>query len=93
VRSFHGLKANLDESQFCKNCSPNIKKPELCFEIKYSDENKVHKTCGINEKDMQLVTEFLSRSKVHSSFNDSEEPLKNYVKRLEELLDIKINEK
>ena len=93
MNSFRGLKANIDESQFCRKCSPHIKKPELCFEINYSDENKVHKTCGINEKDMQLVSEFLNQSKVHRSFNDSEEPLKNYVKRLEELLDIKITEK
>jgi hypothetical protein len=93
MKYFKGINAKLDESQFCKKCSPDVKKPELCFEILYDDEKKLHISCGITNIDMQLVSEFLSGSKIHSTFNGSEEPLKDYVNRLEKLLDIKITDK
>ena len=92
VNSLKGFNAVLDESQFCKKCSHHIKSPELCFEIKYSDENETHKTCGITETDMELVSEFLHGSKVHKGFRGSEEPLIDHIERIETLLDIKITD-
>ncbi|NVO02364.1 MAG: hypothetical protein HXX09_06635 [Bacteroidetes bacterium] len=92
VNSLKGFNAVLDESQFCKKCSHNIKSPELCFEVKYNDENETHKTCGISETDMELVSEFLNGSLAHKGYHGSEEPLINYIDRLETLLDIKITD-
>lgn len=93
VESFKGLNAKLDESEFCKKCSPKIKDPQLCLEIKYTDDEKVHRTCDVTETDMQLIAEFLSGSNVHKTFYDAHEPLKDYMERLETLLDIKIEPK
>jgi hypothetical protein len=90
VNSLNGFNAVLDESQFCKRCRPNVKSPELCFEVKYNDEKEAHKTCGISETDIELVSEFLHGSLAHKGYHGSEEPLKNYIDRLETLLDIKI---
>jgi len=93
VESFKGLNAKLDESEFCKKCRPKIKDPQLCLEINYADDEKVHRTCNVTDTDMQLIAEFLSGSNVHKTFYDAQEPLKDYMERLETLLDIKLEPK
>jgi len=79
----------LDESQFCKKCSPKQKDPQLCIEIKFTNEKDEHKTCSISPFDLQLLSEFLKGSQVHRGDTGEETPLKNYIDRIKTILDIK----
>jgi hypothetical protein len=85
------LGINLDEKQFCKKCSPGVKDPQLCIDFKYADDTTKHSVCGINANDMKLIFEFLKGRDKHKDSYDSETPLKNYVGRLKEVLDVKEN--
>lgn len=87
VKNIKTLDCKLDELQFCKKCSPNIEIPELCLIVKI-DEEKEHKTCGISELDVIILSEFLSGSDIHTDFYDAQEPLKNYQTRIEELIGV-----
>ena len=89
AKSITKVKVVPDESQFCRKCKPNVKKPQLCLTIHYPDQSK-HSACKISEEDMNLLSEFFSGSDKHKLDNDEELPLKDYIKRLEELLGIKI---
>ena len=85
-----GLEAKLDESEFCKKCSPNQKEnPQLKLVIAYPD-GKVNILRGVYGGDMRLIQEFLSGAKKHSTSHGSEEPLKEYIPRLEQLLGVKV---
>lgn len=90
VSGMNGLDITLDESQFCKKCSPDIKNPALYINIKYVDDAQVHKVCCVTQTDFSLMYEFLCGSKVHRLFNETEVPLKDYLDRLQTLFDISI---
>jgi len=89
VNNIKSISCKLDESQFCRSCSPKIINPELCLIVNIEEKNE-HKTCNIDEQDVILLNEFLSGSKIHKTFNDAEQPLKQYLPRIEELLGIKL---
>jgi len=81
------LEVKLDESHFCKKCSPDIKSRELCLIVKLKNNKKAqeHKTCDITEEDINLLYEYSEGIKEHSTeFGNT--PLINYKDRLEELL-------
>lgn len=92
VKTMPGLKVELDESEFCRKCSPAVKSPALCMKIHYEGEATPHKTCGVSSDDMTLMYEFLNGEKKHQGGSSGEIPLKNYTNRLETLLGIKIKE-
>jgi hypothetical protein len=92
VTRMNGLDISLDESEFCKKCSPDIKTPVLYINIKYKDDPLVHKICCIGHSDFALMYEFLCGSKVHRLFNVQEVPLKNYIEQLQFLFDISIKQ-
>jgi hypothetical protein len=85
------IELSLDESQYCKICSPNIEKPQLCMIYSFPDDKTKRDFCGINSVDLQLIDEFLKGKNVHLQDNMEEVPLKNYIKRLEELLEVDID--
>ena len=84
-----GLAVELDETQFCKNCSPDIETPKLGLVITYED-GSVHKVWGIESKDVELIKAFMAGEKTVGAPLD-EKPLKDYTNRLEELLGVKID--
>lgn len=86
------LSVELDESQFCKKCSPEVTKPHIALIIRYPNESKEHRISHITENDLKLISEFLAGKKKHILDNDAEEPLKKHVKRLEVLLGVKLDE-
>ena len=90
AKSIKGINLTLDESQFCKKCSPDVKSPKLAIVINYEGEKEPHRVEGITCNDLQLIAEFLSGADVHVSDNDAETPLKNYTKRLSELLGVEV---
>lgn len=89
ITSIEGLDIRLDEKQFCKKCSPDVTKPELCLNIYYKGEEAPQHSCNISAEDVDLLYEFMSGKNKHTSFNDHEYPLKDYTPRLKELLGIK----
>ncbi|MCP5501351.1 MAG: hypothetical protein H7A25_15730 [Leptospiraceae bacterium] len=90
VKHLKALGAVLDESQFCKNCSPNIEKPKLCLKIKIQGE-KEHKTCNVTTEDLDVLREFIKNNVIHVGYYDEEYPLKKYINRIIELLGISID--
>jgi len=89
VKNNKFISIKLDESQFCKKCSPKIENPQLCITLKLEDENE-KLTCGISNEDLIILNEFFNGSEKHSTSNGAEVPLKNYYARIEELLGVKI---
>jgi hypothetical protein len=76
---------SLNESQFCRQCSPEAKEPKLVLTIECQD-GRSHTTAGISPTDLLLLNEFFSGKFVHDDGPAGEAPLKNYEKRLQELL-------
>ena len=79
----------IDESQFCKNCSPNIKTPELGIVFQYSDESRQLKKFGITAEDIDILIEFFENKLIHKGEQDREAPLKNFAETIEEILNLK----
>lgn len=92
VPKIKGIDAGLDESQYCKKCSPDIEKPVLCLEYTYAGDTTQQKICDISSNDIEILVEFTNGSKVHAGFNGTEYPLKESVDRLEILLGIQIKQ-
>jgi len=83
---------HLDESQYCKSCSPNVENPQLCLTVKLKDATE-HKTCNIDREDLKVLKEFLNDEIVHIDEYDAQTPLNYYLPRIEILLGIDIEEK
>jgi predicted small secreted protein len=90
MKKVEGINIKLDESQFCKNCSPDVKKPQLCLEINITNGGKTHKVYKFSYLDIRLIGEFLNGELKHTGSNDGETPMKDYMKRLQELLGVKL---
>ena len=89
IKLIKGLNVSLDETQFCKKCSPDIQSPKLVLIINY-EGGKQHSVEGVTNDDLILISEFLSGSDKHKDSGDFETPLKNHIKRLKELLGVEI---
>jgi hypothetical protein len=85
LQELAGAGLDLDESQFCRKCSPDVKDPKLVLKIRY-DGGKTKTVSGISPKDLQLLTEFFSDKLAHDTGAGGERPLKDYSGRLRELL-------
>jgi hypothetical protein len=77
----------LDESQFCRKCSPEVKDPKLVLKIAFAD-GKPQSVVGVTPDDLLLLTEFFSGKLAHDAGMAGEKPLKDYSKRLRELLGV-----
>jgi len=96
VKQITKIDVKLDESEFCKNCSPNIKKPKYCIIVTYGENAKPHKTCDVSLDDINLLYDFSEGKKEHSiyyAFLEMEKekiPIEKYKARLEDLLGTKL---
>ncbi len=88
VKNMPGLKVELDESAFCRKCSPNVENPSLNIKVYYSGETTPYIAKGVSSNDLQLMYEFLNGEKKHEGGASGESPLKNFTERLEYLLGI-----
>jgi len=85
------IDVKLDESQFCKKCSPNVTSPQYGLLVKYGNNKEAHKTSNITEEDINLIYEFSEGMKEHTTlYSNDKRPIKEYKERLEELLGTKI---
>ena len=92
IQKIKGIKVALDESEFCKHCSPYTTNPILYLLVNIGGESKTVKIPNVSWTDIRLIQEFLSGSLVHKGGNESETPLINYIARIKELLGVKEEE-
>ena len=86
------ISLELDESQFCSHCSPDVDYPVLGIVIHYRGEDKPHRVWGVKPADVRLISEFLAGKVRHRCGNDEEVPLLEYIGRLRELFGVKRKE-
>jgi predicted RNA-binding Zn-ribbon protein involved in translation (DUF1610 family) len=86
AETIKGINFEIDESQFCKHCSPDIEEPQLCLKINISNSNDTTTVCDINYLDVRLIKEFLNDELKHKGSQDGESPLVNHIDRIKELL-------
>lgn len=88
VEGIKEIDLRLDESQFCRICSPNIKNPELGIIVNYKNSKGTFKKYGINIDDLILIKEFLEGKLKREIDYYTEAPMKDYSDRIKELLNI-----
>jgi hypothetical protein len=91
--SIPAINLQLDESQYCKKCSPGIEQPQLCITYKLADDANETHMCGISPYDLKIMKEFMQGKDKHIGSNDEEVPLKEFLPRLQELFGIEIENK
>jgi hypothetical protein len=91
LRRIAGDAITLDESQFCRKCSPKVKAPELVLHVSVAGE-KPHDIDGITPSDLQILREFLSGKLLTSGDRGEKTRLKDQLPRLQELLGVKLDE-
>ncbi len=88
------INCHLDETQFCKKCSPEIVGlPELCIETQYAEEGQKNRVCGITHDDLEILRDFLDGKVVYKDDYDNENPLKEKLSRISTLLGIELDKK
>lgn len=89
VAKIKNIELRLDESRFCKQCTPDTNvKPSLDLYIRYKGEHQELKTENIYSGDLDLIAELMAGNKKHVGATANEDPLKDYIDRLKELLHI-----
>jgi hypothetical protein len=89
IQKVKGINISLNESEFCKHCSPYTTNPTLYLLVNISGESKTIKIPDVSWTDIRLIQEFLSGSLVHKGYRNDEFLLVNYIERIKELLGIK----
>lgn len=78
----------LDESSFCKKCSPDAVTPSLKLRIRF-DNSTTNVVSDIKSEDLRLLQGFLAGKLEFEGAQGATGPLKNQLPRLRELLGIK----
>jgi hypothetical protein len=91
VKKINCLEVKLDESLYCRKCSPNVTNPCLNLMLKYKGDQKEYKIKDIGYNDLVLLAEFCADTNIHKGGFGIESPLKDYFGRLQDLLTIKID--
>ncbi len=89
LRKIAGHAIELDETQFCRKCSPNVTRPKLVLHISYKD-GTVRDVNGIDHNDLRILREFLSGKRKSKGDNEGESPLKDELPRLQQLLGVEM---
>jgi hypothetical protein len=79
----HGLV--LDEATFCKHCSPDAAAPQIVLLTRYADGTE-HRVQDVTSSDLQLIEEFFAGHGKHDRGMGGEEPLKQHLERIAQLL-------
>jgi len=91
LRRVVGDAISLDESQFCRKCSPKVARPKLMLRVFFED-GKPRDIENVSHSDLRILQEFLAGKQLTKGDNDSMLPLKDRLPRLQELLGVKIDE-
>lgn len=88
IKEIKGLALSLNEKEFCKKCSPAAKNPTLILVVNYQDSSTPHRCINIKSEDLILIREFMEGKDRHRDSYDFETPMKDHLKRLNELLGV-----
>ncbi len=89
VTAIKQISMQIDESQFCKKCSPKVTSPKLVLVVNYQGDKKPYRFEGVSGNDLSLIQDFLEgKSVIRDSF-DNESPLKSCITRIQQLLGVK----
>jgi predicted RNA-binding Zn-ribbon protein involved in translation (DUF1610 family) len=91
IRSIKDLRLQLDETQFCRHCSSDVKDPVLVLKVWYDDPKNAYIVTDITHDDCRMLQEFIEGKKKHEFGNGQEMTLKDQLKRLEVLLGVSID--
>ena len=86
IKDIQGIKAELDESQFCRRCRPNVEDPVLFLKVFYANVSKI--TPDVRYKDLLLLTDFMQGNPQTLGCRQA---LADHLPRLEELLGVKMD--
>jgi hypothetical protein len=90
IRKLAGKTIALDESQFCRKCSPKASSPKLVLHISYKGEKKTVDVEGIKCDDLWILADLLAGKLLTEGDHGREYPLKDELPRLQELLGVKL---
>lgn len=93
IKEIKGIYVVLDESQFCKKCSPHVKTPALSLNITLPGETTSHHVTAFSLEDIRLLIEFTHGEIIHKGSQDRESLLKDHQADLERLLGVSSREK
>jgi hypothetical protein len=79
---------SLDESQFCRKCSPNVTEPKLVLYFSY--QGKPREIKDISRDDLQILREFFAGRPLKENGATSKKQLEHRRHRLEQLLGVKL---
>lgn len=85
-----GLDAELDETEFCMRCRPEVTEPVLVLKVRYPEGGDAVETRGVSKSDLQLLRAFIKGSDRIAGDTGRESPLQDHMKRLRELLGIPV---
>lgn len=85
VKEIKGLDIALTETGFCTKCNPDAKEPVIGIRIRYAPD-RVHSVAPVTADDLVLLKEFMDGKDKHDRGQGGEKPLRDYTKRLGELL-------
>lgn len=88
VNSINCAWVELDESEFCKKCSPNITAPRINIIIRAEDEPHSRIVKGIDYWDISLIEIFCNELSTIEKGYGATAPLTEYIERLEALLGV-----
>lgn len=91
ARTIQKLDISLDESQFCKKCTPGIEAPALGLIVRYPDQSRPHRVSGVNWTDLAMLKAASDGKLIYKDRMDFEKPLKKSLPRLEELLGVALD--
>ncbi len=86
AQQINTLDIELDESQFCKVCSPDVEYPQLGLIVKHPDNPQPHRVWGVREYDLTLIKEYNDGQLRTEEMSDAS------LQRLEELLGVKLDD-
>lgn len=92
IKTISGLDAKLDESEFCSKCEPKVDKPEVVLVVTFGKGSKPHRVRSVNSNDIKLLAEFMAGKDKHVGATGNETPLKKHLKRISELLGVKLDD-
>ena len=93
VKQIKLLKVSLDEREYCKVCSPNVKDPNLYIVVDLGEASVPHRTQLYGIDDINLINQFLSGKKIFTDSYDFGVPMQDKMDRLQELLGIDVGYK
>lgn len=83
------LDCELDESAFCKKCGKDATKKGYALVVRLPDQKEPHRTTLRGHEDLSVLLDFLTNKDKHNAGPAGEQPLKDHLPRIRELLGIK----